>query len=199
VRLLEAVEAHQHVRAVGSDVKEGQLLFPSGTVVHAAEVGLLVSQGIRSVQVRRRPVVGVLSSGDELVDPSSAQPPPPGHIVDSNRLMLKTLITEVTGAEVVDLAIARDSVTSLTSILSPDVLTRLDALVTTGGVSMGELDLIKAFLASSANVLFGRLSMKPGKPTTFALLPRPDNSPLPVFALPGNPVSADGGEGGQRG
>ena len=153
VRLLEDVPIGQHVRAVGSDIAEGQRLCAAGAAVSAAEVGLLVSQCIAAVSVHRRPVIGVLSSGDELVDPSTGTAPPPGCIADSNRVMLRALLTQHTSAEVVDLGIARDSLSALDGLLMPSVVGSLDALVTTGGVSMGELDLIKAFLARSARVL----------------------------------------------
>ena len=213
VRLLHDTPPHQHVRPIGSDVRKGQLLLPSRTPLHAAEVALLTSLSIRSVPTRRRPVIGVLSTGNELIDPATAfssspsspssptSPIPPGCIVDSNRVMVRTLLTQLTHAEVVDLGIAQDDLSTLQSLLSPSLLSRLDALVTTGGVSMGDLDVIKAHLARSADVRFGRVAMKPGKPTTFALLPKEGGGGLggegggagddvAVFALPGNPVSA---------
>ena len=139
-------------------------------------------------------VSSVLSSGDELVDCSSAECPA-GCVRDSNRPLLLSLLSRDGCADVRDLGIVRDSAVSLTSLLSPALLRSLDAVVCTGGVSMGDLDLLKDWLSARGRLLFGRVNMKPGKPTTFAVLHRQADdgstlSPLPFFALPGNPVSA---------
>ena len=135
----------------------------------------------------------VLSSGDELVECTAADCPA-GCVRDSNRPLLLSLLSSAGCAEVVDLGIVRDDETSLSSVLSPSRLRSLDCVVCTGGVSMGELDLLKGWLASRGRLLFGRVNMKPGKPTTFAVLDRQNDGTalpdLPFFALPGNPVSA---------
>ena len=116
-------------------------------------------------------VSSVLSSGDELVECSAASCPS-GCVRDSNRPLLLSLLSSAGCAEVVDLGIVHDNEASLSSLLSPGRLSSLDALVCTGGVSMGELDLWKGWLSSHGRLLFGRISMRPGKPTTFALLNR---------------------------
>ena len=137
----------------------------------------------------------VLSSGDELVECSDVACPA-GCVRDSNRPLLLSLLSTVGGADVVDLGIVRDDESSLSAVLSSSRLRSLDAVVCTGGVSMGELDLLKDWLGARGRLLFGRVNMKPGKPTTFAVLDRPADSGggalpgLPFFALPGNPVSA---------
>ena len=133
----------------------------------------------------------VLSSGDELVECTDVGCPA-GCVRDSNRPLLLSLLSSLGCAEVIDLGIVRDTEASLSSVFSPSRLRSLDCVVCTGGVSMGELDLLKGWLTSRGRILFGRVNMKPGKPTTFAVLDRnseqlPD---LPFFALPGNPVSA---------
>ena len=136
----------------------------------------------------------VLSSGDELVECGDVSCPA-GCVRDSNRPLLLSLLSSAGGADVVDLGIVRDTESSVSSVLSPARISSLDCVVCTGGVSMGELDLLKGWLAGRGRVLFGRVNMKPGKPTTFAVLDRQSDEgaalpPLPFFALPGNPVSA---------
>ena len=116
---------------------------------------------------------------------------PAGCVRDSNRPLLLSLLSSLGCADVVDLGIVRDDEASMSSLLSASRLRPLDCVVCTGGVSMGELDLLKGWLSSRGRILFGRVNMKPGKPTTFAVLERQgDSSPLLFFALPGNPVSA---------
>ena len=179
----EDVVPGENVRPVGSDVKRGDPLLAAGTRLGPAEIGLIASMGITPVPVARRPRISVLSTGDELVEPG--EPTGPGQIRDSNRFSLLAALRE----EPVEITYAGKA---------PDVRDQLEAflrqrmeeddiIITSGGVSMGELDLIKAILfdAPDVTVHFRRLYMKPGKPLNFAT-----KGKTVIFGLPGNPVSS---------
>lgn len=185
VHIRTKVQPGADVRPVGYDVAAGQLLLPAGVRLGAAEIGLLATAGLKSVRVHPAPRVAVLSTGDELVEPGA--PLAPGQIYDSNRPTLTAAVT-VFGGEVIDLGIAGDSPHALEAALQRGLDTA-DVLLTSGGVSMGALDLIKPMLDRIGVVHFGRLRMKPGKPCTFATVIRAGHQRL-VFALPGNPVSS---------
>ncbi|MGC4105189.1 MAG: molybdopterin molybdotransferase MoeA [Thermomicrobiales bacterium] len=182
----EDVKAGENVRPVGSDLKQGTLVLPKGTRLGAPEIGLLASMGVDPVPVARKPRISILSTGDELVEPS--QPLGPGQIRDANRFSLATSLREEP-VEITWIGKAPDVRAELEALLR----TRLaedDIVITSGGVSMGELDLIKAILfdADDVQVHFRRLYMKPGKPLNFAT-GGPDGETL-IFGLPGNPVSS---------
>ncbi|KAK4134110.1 hypothetical protein BT67DRAFT_402942 [Trichocladium antarcticum] len=190
------VRAGENVREVGSDVREGEVVLRKGERVSAVggEIGLLASVGVAEVSVYRRPVVGVLSTGDEIVEHDREGELRLGEVRDTNR---PTLIAAARdwGYEVVDLGIAGDKPGSLEETLR-DALRKVDLVITTGGVSMGELDLLKPTIERSlgGTIHFGRVAMKPGKPTTFATVPVKNNAGEKVskviFSLPGNPASA---------
>lgn len=199
----------ENVRSPGSDIALGSLLLKAGTTLSplGGEIGLLAASGITSVPVFRRPRIGVLSTGDEVTDISHPGPLTGGMIRDSNRpSLLSTIASWGTCSEVVDLGIARDTPSTALETALRDALQLkdLDVIVTTGGVSMGELDLLKPVIERSlgGTVHFGRVSMKPGKPTTFATVEgvkSPSDSSSGsgragrkrlIFALPGNPASA---------
>ena len=151
-------EPGQWIREVGSDVAENQLVLSRGDTLSSAEIGLLATVGSTKVPLYPQPVVGVLSTGDELVPPSSSLAP--GKIRDSNRLMLMAAVAEAQGASR-DLGIAADTEGSLDAVFMR-ALQEVDILVTSGGVSMGNLDLVKPLLERLGDVKFGRLCMKPG-------------------------------------
>ncbi|KAF8476162.1 gephyrin [Kalaharituber pfeilii] len=185
----------ENVRQIGSDVAMGSKVLSKDTEVAAAggEIGVLASLGISEVKVYRKPIVGIMSTGDEVVEHNRPGDLRTGEIRDSNR---PTLIAAVKswGYEVVDLGIIKDQANTLESTLR-DALSNLDVLISTGGVSMGELDLLKPTIQHSLNgtIHFGRVAMKPGKPTTFATVPSPSSASeihKLLFALPGNPASA---------
>ncbi|MGH2541670.1 MAG: molybdopterin molybdotransferase MoeA, partial [Ardenticatenaceae bacterium] len=181
VSFTRSVKAGDFIRPIGSDIAEGEVILTHGTRLGAAEIGLLATAGATIVEVHRRPIVGVMSTGDELVEPD--EPPGPGQIRDSNRFSLMAAVREA-GAEPVDLGIAPDTWGALLAFIESG-LDRCDALLTSGGVSMGELDLVKPLLEQRGRVHFGRVNTKPGKPVTFATL-----HDKPFFAMPGNPVSS---------
>lgn len=188
IEIRARVRPGDDVRPVGVDVAEGELVLEAGTRLGPAEIGLLATAGVTDVSVYPRPLVAVLSTGDELVEPGT--PLGPGQIRDSNRAMLIAAIQAV-GGEVMDLGISGDSQASLEASVQRGL--RADVLLTSGGVSMGDLDLIKPLLEHAGQVHFGRVRMKPGKPITFATSTTANASgdhTCLVFGLPGNPVSS---------
>ncbi|XP_053616983.1 gephyrin isoform X2 [Plodia interpunctella] len=188
VEMLVAPTPQQDVRPVGFDIPMGTVLANKGDVLDSALIGLLAGAGYQNVAVRAHPKVALLSTGNELQEPSESKLRP-AHIRDSNRTMLKTLLREH-GYDSIDCGIARDTPDALVAAVS-EALRRADVLVCTGGVSMGERDLLKPVLLKDfgATLHFGRVRMKPGKPTTFATCQFEGKTKY-IFALPGNPVSA---------
>jgi molybdenum cofactor synthesis domain-containing protein len=191
VRLGRSVDPGASVRRAGSDLAAGARVLDAGVVLTPAHVGVLASVGRTDVLVHRRPRVGVLSTGDELVEDGS--PLQPGQIRESNRTMLKPMLA-VAGCEVVDLGLVRDDEAALERALL-DGAERCDALVTSGGVSMGDFDVVKAVLSRIAEMHWMQIAIKPAKPFAFGLLAAPEADggaarKVPVFGLPGNPVSS---------
>lgn len=170
-----------NIRTIGEDIAVGECVLDPGTVLGAAQIGLLAMLGQTQVQVFRRPRVGVLATGDELVEPD--QQPVRGGVRDSNRYALMAAVREA-GCEALSLGIARDDVqVQRLTLLSG--IEQADMVITSGGVSMGTRDLIKPLLARLGTVHFGRVMFKPGKPTTFATVQK-----KPVFGLAGFPASS---------
>ncbi|MEX2425625.1 MAG: gephyrin-like molybdotransferase Glp [Thermomicrobiaceae bacterium] len=170
-----------NIRPIGSDLREGDVLIQAGTQLGPAEVGLLASLGHARVKVVQRPKVSVLSTGDELVEPD--QEPGPGQIRDSNRFSLKAA-AEAFGCDVIFCGHGPDEEDKLRTLVT-DLMSRSDIVITSGGVSVGDRDLLKALFMELGDVHFQRLFMKPGKPLNFMT-----SGETLVFGLPGNPVSA---------
>ncbi|KAL2160430.1 hypothetical protein VTH06DRAFT_1603 [Thermothelomyces fergusii] len=194
--LADGVREGENIREIGSDIERGAQILAKGDQISAVggEIGLLASVGVREVEVCERPVVGVLSTGDEIVEHDREGALRLGEVRDTNRPGLIAAASDW-GFRVVDLGIARDQAASLEEVLR-DALRRVDVVITTGGVSMGELDLLKPTIerALGGTIHFGRVAMKPGKPTTFATVPvkdsRGERVAKAIFSLPGNPASA---------
>lgn len=174
------VSEGENIRPIGSDMRAGDLLIPAGTRLGPAEIGLLASLGHAEVSVGRRPRVAVMSTGDELVEPG--EQPGPGQIRDSNRFSLAVAVTRA-GGEVVLNRHVPDNDAELRAAFS-EALSQADVIITSGGVSMGDRDLVKGLLGELAEVHFRRVFMKPGKPLNFATI-----GETLLFGLPGNPVS----------
>jgi molybdopterin molybdotransferase len=181
VRLSRSVPAGAAVREAGDDVRVGDVLFDAGTVVAPAVHGVLASVNARRVLAHRRVRVAVLSTGDELVDDGSELLP--GQIRESNRTMLAGLAAEA-GCLVTDLGIVPDDEARLEAVLRSAARDH-DAIVSSGGVSMGDYDVVKAVLGRIADMNWMQIAIKPAKPFAFGLL-----EGVPVFGLPGNPVSS---------
>jgi gephyrin len=194
--LAEGVKPGENIREIGSDIKNGDIILRKGEEISAigGELGLLASVGKTEVSIFKRPVVGVLSTGDEIIENGRPGDLRLGEVRDCNR---PTLMAAVRGHgfNAVDLGIARDKPGDLEQNLR-DAFRKVDVVITSGGVSMGELDLLKPTIERSlgGTIHFGRVSMKPGKPTTFATVPVKNNAgervSKAIFSLPGNPVSA---------
>jgi molybdenum cofactor synthesis domain-containing protein len=181
VKLTAKVEPNQAIRPAGDDVKRGDTVFRVGDEVNAAVLGMLASMNVATVTVTRRPTVAVLSTGDELVDDGSELGP--GQIRESNKTMLVRLVAEA-GCDVVDYGIVRDDEAELEEVLR-HASQHCDAIVTSGGVSMGDYDVVKAVLGRIADMHWMQIAIKPAKPFAFGKL-----NGTPIFGLPGNPVSS---------
>lgn len=186
VRISRTAAAHDGVRDAGSDVRAGETVFVSGTVLNAAGVGVLASVNARKVMAFPRARVALLSTGDELVVDGS--PLRIGQIRESNLTMLHEMIA-ATGCDVINLGVVRDDEAELERVLR-EVSTRCDAIVTSGGVSMGDFDVVKAVLSKIATMHWMQMAIKPAKPFAFGQLHSADSRVIPIFGLPGNPVSS---------
>lgn len=186
VRLTKVASANQAIREEGSDVTRGDKVFSAGSVLNAAGAGVLASVNARTVMAYPMARVAMLSTGDELVTDGS--PLKPGQIRESNLTMLVAMIA-ATGCEVINLGVIADDEVLLEKTLR-EVATRCDAIVTSGGVSMGDFDIVKAVLSRIANMNWMQLAIKPAKPFAFGQLMASDGRTIPIFGLPGNPVSS---------
>ncbi|XP_060789585.1 gephyrin a isoform X20 [Neoarius graeffei] len=187
VRILVQARPGQDIRPIGHDIKRGECVLAKGTHMGPSEIGLLATVGITEVEVHRFPVVAVMSTGNELLNPEDDLHP--GKIRDSNRSTLLATIQEH-GYPTINLGIVGDNPDDLLNALNEGI-SLADVIITSGGVSMGEKDYLKQVLDIDlhAQIHFGRVFMKPGLPTTFATLDSNGTRKL-IFALPGNPVSA---------
>ncbi len=172
----------KNIRHAGEDVKRGQLVLPKGKVLRPQEIGMLAALGRATVQVHRRPRVAVLSTGDEVIDVTD--PWQPGKIRDANGYSVSALILKY-GGEPVRLGIAPDTIEALTAKIREALELGVDFILTSGGVSMGDFDVVKKVLASEGEMHFWRARMKPGKPMAFGVI-----QGVPLLGLPGNPVSS---------
>ncbi|XP_016301434.1 gephyrin isoform X5 [Sinocyclocheilus anshuiensis] len=187
VRILVQARPGQDIRPIGHDIKRGECVLAKATHMGPSEIGLLATVGVTEVEVQKFPVVAVMSTGNELLNPEDDLHP--GKIRDSNRSTLLATIQEH-GYPTINLGIVGDNPDDLLNALN-DGISRADVIITSGGVSMGEKDYLKQVLDIDlhAQIHFGRVFMKPGLPTTFATLDT-DGARKLIFALPGNPVSA---------
>ncbi|XP_063994019.1 gephyrin [Diachasmimorpha longicaudata] len=187
IEILIPPTINQDIRPIGSDIKEGSLILKRHTRIGAVETGILSSCGTTKVQVTKLPTIGILSTGNELQQ--AGEQPRPGHVYDSNKITLMMLFQEA-GYTPQDMGIAIDDENVMIDAIK-EALSHVDVLVTTGSVSMGDRDMLKPILTQifNADIHFGRVNMKPGKPTTFATC-QYDGKTKYFICLPGNPVSA---------
>ena len=169
----------QNVRYAGEDLKIGVPVLAPGKFLRPAEIGLIASLGIGEVKVKRRLRVAFFSTGDELASVGTALKE--GEVYDSNRYTLHGMLSRL-GVEIIDLGVVRDDPAALEAALRK--ASQYDAIVTTGGVSVGEADFIKQLMAKLGEVLFWKIAMRPGRPMAFGKI---GNAAL--FGLPGNPVA----------
>lgn len=175
------VEPGNHIRPAGDDLREGDLVFPAGTPLTAGRLGVLCSLGFRKIETYPRLRVGVMSTGDELVDDGGDLKP--GQIRDSNR---RTLLSLLSGDafEPVDLGLIADDESAIEEALGQGARD-CDAVITSGGVSMGDFDYVKAVLKRIGDMQWMQIAIKPAKPLAFGTI-----DDTPIFGLPGNPVSS---------
>ena len=181
VRLSSSVKPGDAIRPAGDDVRPGEVVLPAGTFITPPVLGVLAMVNALTVSVYPKVRAAVLSTGDELVD--DGRPLAPGEIRESNRRMLAVALQEA-GCEVIDLGTVRDDEAELEQVLR-SAAADYDVVVSSGGVSMGDYDVVKAVLGRIADMRWMQVAIKPAKPFAFGLL-----DGTPVFGLPGNPVSS---------
>ena len=174
-----------NIRRSGEDIAKGELVMRCGRLLHPAEIGMLASLGKGTVLVIRRPVVAILATGDEVLDVN--QPLLPGKIYSSNTYSLAAQVLSYGGIPRV-LGIAPDDVGQLSRALRRGL--SCDMLVTSGGVSLGDYDVVKQVLAAEGDISFWTVCMKPGKPLAFGTFRRNGKKNVPHLGLPGNPASS---------
>lgn len=180
---VEIGEGHrrgQNIRLIGEDIAQNSTVLTKGQIIRPAEMGLLASLGFSDVTVYHKLKVALFSTGDELQEPGTQLAP--GKIYNSNRYSLLGMLGEL-GVEIVDMGTIRDDKTSLREALL-DAASRADAIITSGGVSVGEADYIKQLLTEIGEVVFWKIAMKPGKPLAYGKI-----GTCHFFGLPGNPVA----------
>jgi len=183
VALETSVAVGDAVRVVGDDLGAGDLVFEPGEVLSPGHLGVLTGLGVTDVLAHPRPRVGVLSTGDELVE--AGRPLAPGQIRDSNRATLLALVAQ-DGWQAVDLGCIKDDDAAIAAAII-DGAASCDAVITSGGVSMGDIDLVKVVLDRIGDMRWMQIAIRPAKPFAFGLV---GDRSTPVFGLPGNPVSS---------
>jgi len=185
VRIFKAAEAGANIRYRAEDVRHGQTVVHAGRLVRPSEIGVFASIGLTHVPVYRRPVVAILSTGDEITEPGDQLLP--GRIYDANAHSIAAMVTKYGGIPHL-LGIARDTVEALTTKIHEAL--DADMLVTSAGVSRGDFDVVKDVLAREGAIDFWTVRMKPGKPLAFGAFMAPNGRRVPHLGLPGNPVSS---------
>ena len=185
VQILKSMRRGDNVRNAGEDIHRGEIVFPKGTVVRPAEIGVLASLGKKFVNVHRRPRVAILATGDELV--TIDEPITPGKIRNSNEYSNAAAVLKAGGIPI-QLGIARDNIDDLTTKIRAGLDANVDLFLTSAGVSVGDYDMVKDVLNAEGEMHFWQVRMKPGKPLAFGVLRGKQN--VPLLGLPGNPVSA---------
>ncbi len=180
VEILETVAQGNNIRPAGEDMRRGQTVLPSAIEIGPWEIGVLATLGWAKVPVIRRPHVALLGTGDEVIDVD--EPLRPGKIRNSNSYLLEAAVRRA-GAEPHRLGVARDTIESLREKFTEAV--QSDLIITSGGVSVGDFDLVKNIMTEQGEIHFWRINMRPGKPVAFGHI-----GSVPLLGLPGNPVSA---------
>lgn len=171
-----------NIRHAGEDVRKNEVVIGKGSVLRPQEIGMLAALGYTHIHVVRRPRVALLSTGNEVIEPGAEWQP--GKIRDANRFSNAAQVRKYGGIPI-PLGIARDTVEEISGKIKAGLDQGIDLLITSGGVSVGDFDLVKKVLAAEGKIAFWRVRMKPGKPLAFGLI-----RGIPLLGLPGNPVSA---------
>ena len=181
-----AAQRGDNIRGAGEDIRKDEVVLPEGTLLRPGAIGVASSLGHRSVQAYRRPIVAIVSTGDELVEPG--EPHQPGKIYNSNAYSIAAEVKRYGGIPVIS-GIARDTMESLQERLA-EALEHADMVVTSAGVSKGDYDVVKDVLAKNGAIALWSVRMRPAKPLAFGTLDAPGGRKVPHLGLPGNPVSA---------
>jgi molybdopterin molybdotransferase len=190
IEILKAPPPGAHVRRAGEDVRAGQVILEPGAVLRPQEIGMLATVGRVEVTVVRRPRVAILATGDEVVPPG--QPPAPGQIRDANSYTVAAQVQEYGGVPLL-LGVARDQEELVRQGMREALAQQADFIIISGGVSVGDFDLVKQVLATEGEMHFWSLNMKPGRPLAFGVVGGPSTGSgrsVPLLGLPGNPVAA---------
>lgn len=180
-----AAEHLENIRDAGEDVQQGETVLSSGQILRSGELGVVASLGFDAVSAFRRPVVAIVSTGDELLQPGEEHQP--GKIYNSNAYSIASMVTKYGGQPRI-MGIAKDTIESLQAAL--DEAMDADLVVTSAGVSKGDYDVVKDVLSSKGEIALWSVRMRPAKPLAFGVLERSDGKKVPHLGLPGNPVSA---------
>jgi molybdopterin molybdotransferase len=180
VEIMQAVPPGNNIRPAGEDMHRGQTILLQGNEIGSWEIGVLATLGWANVPVTRRPHIAIVATGDEVIDVD--EPLRPGKIRNSNSYLLEAAV-RLAGAIPHRLGVARDTVESLREKFTEAI--QYDLIITSGGVSVGDFDLVKNIMAEQGHVDFWRINMRPGKPVAFGSIGN-----VPLLGLPGNPVSA---------
>jgi molybdopterin molybdotransferase len=190
VEILKAPPPGVNVRQAGEDVRVGQAVLEPGAVLRPQEIGMLAAVGHTEVAAMRRPRVAILATGDEVVPPD--QPPGPGQIRDANSYAIAAQVQEAGGVPLL-LGVAHDRQELVQRGIREALERQADLIITSGGVSAGDFDLVKQVLAAEGEMHFWSLNMKPGRPLAFGVVGGPPTGSgrgVPLLGLPGNPVAA---------
>ena len=182
VRIARSVKQGENIRRRGMDARKGRRVLHRGRRLRPQDLGLLAMLNVAKVSVYRRPQIALLSSGNELARPGA--PARRGQIRESNSITLAALMAEA-GCQVLELGIAKDSAKAISALLDRAVARKVDLIVSSAGVSVGALDLVRNVVERRGKLDFWRVSVRPGKPLAFG-----EYRGVPFFGLPGNPVSA---------
>jgi len=185
IKVMKDVSMGANLRPAGQDIQKGQMVLKKGMLLRPSEMGVLASLGRDTVEVIRRPVVAVIATGDELIEPG--EPVSAGKIYNSNSYSVAAAVLRYGGIPRV-IGIAGDNLDSMNSKLDEGLTA--DMLLTSAGVSRGDYDIVKDVLASRGEIDFWSVRMRPAKPLAFGVFPSPDGKKVPHIGLPGNPVSA---------
>lgn len=181
IRSIHSPRLGQHIRRRGSEQSAGSLMLAAGTRLQAQHIGMLAAQGYAQIPIYKRPIVGVLSSGNELAEPG--QPLQPGQIYDANRPQLLAMV-HACGCTAVDLGVVSDDLVDTVNALQ-QAAARCDILISSGGASVGDADFLRLAISKTGRLDFWKLAIKPGKPLALGRV-----YDKPLLALPGNPVAA---------
>jgi molybdopterin molybdotransferase len=182
LRLLKGVKPGQNIRPRGQDIAAGDTVLPAGRRLGAQDLGVLASVGVAAVPVRRKLIVAIFSTGDELVEPAVGASLEPGQIFNSNRYTMLGLLRGL-GLEVLDLGVVADSPEATATVLT-EAANRADCVLSSGGVSVGEEDHVKSQVEKLGELRLWKLRIKPGKPLAYGRI-----GTTPFFGLPGNPAA----------